>query len=157
VGLREWAVEQGLDARDPGWGKCERAVRAGPADRAAGLGRVADERLGICAALRATREMREIPGEPEQLELEREPERVERRTGVHRREAVEEIEEPGQRLEGPRVCLLLGEQAQHRLRAEQPDPEPVLLLPRLAMRAEELDARHSLQLPRALVQHQLDV
>src|SRR6476646_9460101 len=48
------------------------------------------------------------------------------------------VEETGQRLEPARVAFLLGEQAQHRLSADEPDREPVRMLPRGAMRADEL-------------------
>ena len=101
--------------------------------------------------------MREITGQPEQLQLEGECERVERRATGQRLEVVEEIEEARERLKRARIRLLLREEAQHRLRAEQADSEPVLLLARLVVRTDELDSRDGLQLARALVQHQLDV
>src|SRR5437773_5421811 len=101
--------------------------------------------------------MRQVAGQPEQLELEGERERVQRRACGERLELVEEVEETRQRLERARVRLLFGEEAQHRLRGEQADAEPVLLFARLMMRAEELHSRDGLQRARALIQHQLDV
>ncbi len=102
--------------------------------------------------------MREVAGEPEELELERERERVERGPlGRAARQLVEQVEEPRQRLERARVPLLLVEQAQHRLGTDEPDAEPVRVLTGACMRADEIDAGDRAQLARALVQLQLDV
>ena len=79
--------------------------------------------------------MRQVTGEPEQLELEREREWVERRLcGRPARNRVETLEEARQRREGTLVALLLREEAQHRLGAHEPDTEPVGLVPHLVMR-----------------------
>ena len=102
--------------------------------------------------------MRQVAGEPEQLELEGEAERVERRPGGRQASGlVQEVEEAGQRAEGPRIRLLLGEEPQHRLRPDEPDREPVGVLARRAVRPDQVDARHRLQLAAALVEEQLDV
>ena len=101
--------------------------------------------------------MRQVAGEPEQLELKRERERVERRAFASRPQSFDQAEEAGQRLEGAFVPLLFGEEAQHRLGAEQADTEPVLLFAHFMVRANELDAGDGLQLARSLVEHQVDV
>ena len=100
--------------------------------------------------------MREVPGEPQQLELEREPERLQLRPGA-RRSVVKQIEEPRQRPERAVVGLLLGEETQHRLRADQPDRETVRVLPRCPVGVDELHARDRVQLAAPLVQEDLDV
>src|SRR6185437_6487232 len=69
----------------------------------------------------------------------------------------DEAKETGQRLEGAFVPLLFGEEAQHRLSAEQADTKPVLLLAHSMVRANELDAGDGLQLARSLMEHQVDV
>ena len=84
-------------------------------------------------------------------------ERIQRRASGERLEVVEQVEKTRQRLKRPRVRLLLREEAQHGLGAEQADTEPVLLLARLVVRTEKLHSRDRLQLARALIQHQLDV
>ena len=78
------ASPSGESASAPG------AVRA--ADGAAGPRQVADERRAG-TALDAAREVRQVAGEPEQLELERERERIERRRGVAGGGLVEHVEE----------------------------------------------------------------
>src|SRR5207247_2003770 len=93
----ERAVEQRLDARDPGRRQRERSVRAGTAHGAAGLRGVADERLRVGTALRAARQMREVSRQPEQLELEGEGERGERRPRLERSGNVEEGRKSRQR------------------------------------------------------------
>ena len=101
--------------------------------------------------------MREVAGEPEQLQLERENERVGGRPAGPGLELVEEIEETCQRPKRAVVRLLLGEEAQHRLGTDEADVQPVRLLPSGVVGAEQLHAGHRLQLPAALVEHQLDV
>ena len=88
-------------------------------------GRKRDERV-VRAALDARLEVRHVAGDPQQLQLEREHDRVERgaRAGP-RRDVVERVEEPGQRGEGLLVRLLLGEEPQHRLEPDHADLEPV--------------------------------
>ena len=121
--VRERAREQRLDRADPARAQPERLGlrRARAADGAAGARRVADERRIGRATLGAAREMREIAGEPQELELERQAERVERRPLRRVRGLVEEIEEARQRRERARVRLLLGEQPEHRLGADEAD------------------------------------
>jgi len=102
--------------------------------------------------------VRQVTGEPEQLQLEREPERVELRPSPGAvLEPVEEAEEPGQRLERARVRLRLGEQPQHRLEADQADPEAVGVLARGVVRPDQVRARHRLELAGALVEQELHV
>ena len=55
------------------------------------------------------------------------------------------------------VRLLLGEQAQHRLRGDEPDVEAVGLLAARMVRAQQRDAGDRLQVAAALVELQLDV
>ena len=125
------------------------------ADGAAGARREADE-LGL-AALDAARHVRQVAGDPEELQLEREHERVERRALGARRRLVEQVEEARERGERPLVRLGLAEEAQHRLGADQPHVEAVPVLARRAVGAQQLDAGDRLQLPAALVQHQLNM
>src|SRR5919197_2767843 len=102
--------------------------------------------------------MRQVPGQPEQLQLERERERVER--GPNRRETrrrVEQIEKPRECAERALVGLLLDEQAQHRLGADQPDVESIRVIANELMRRDQLDASHRLELPASLVEQELYV
>ena len=94
-GVGERAREQRLDPGDALGAERERLRlrRAGAADRAARARRVADERRVVGAAFGAARQVRQVAGEPEQLELEREPERVERRALGRVRRLVEQVEE----------------------------------------------------------------
>ena len=80
-GVGQRPREERLDPRDPVGSECERfgRRRATRADSASGARRVADERLPLRAALGAGGDVRQVAGQPEQLELEREPERVEGR------------------------------------------------------------------------------
>src|SRR5690606_12293397 len=135
----------------------ERAARVRSADGPAGARREPDEvRLG--SALDARTHVREVAGEPEELQLKGERERVD---GVRRldpdRPAVEEVEEPRQRLERRRLRLGLGVEPQHRLGADEADPEAVRLLSHLAVRPEQLDARHGRELTRPAMEEELDV
>ena len=104
--------------------------RAARADGAAGARGVADERFSLGAALGAGGHVRQVAGQPEQLELEREPERIERGSVGRMRRLIEKVEEPRQCGERPLVRLLLAEQPQHRLGADHPDREPVVVLAR---------------------------
>ncbi len=112
----------------------------------------------VAAALDAALEVRDVAGEPQKLELERERERIERRASPHAcRNRVHCREEPRQRLERALVALLLDEEPQHRLGADEPDGEAVRILARRPMRVDERDAGDRVQLARALVEEQLDV
>ncbi len=85
-------------------------------------------------------------------------ERVERRRAAPPgRGFVDDVEEPRQGRERALVPLLLGEEPKHRLGADQPDPEPVRILARRPVRADELDARDRLQLSASLVEDELHV
>src|SRR5581483_7376814 len=96
--------------------------------------------------------------EPQELELERERERLECRPAACAEPGdVDEVEEPRQRREGAGVRLRLAEELEHRLRADERDAEARPLLPRLAVRGEELRPGDRLQLARPLVQQELDV
>src|SRR5262245_60829946 len=154
--VRQRGREQALDAQDAFSRQRQRARAAALADRAAGRGRVADERpLG--PALGTARQVRQVAGEPEQLQLEREHERVERRLRPAHLRAVENIQKPCQRLERARVSLLLREEPQHRLEPDEPHGQPVGLLARPTVRTDERRAGHGPQLAAPLVEHQLDV
>ena len=131
--------------------------RARRAHRPAGAREVADEPVHA-AALDAALEMRDVAGEPQELELERERDRIERGTSARARpDRVHRREEPRQRLERALVPLLLDEQPQHRLRADEPDREAVRILARRPMRVDERDAGDGVQLAGALVEEELDV
>src|SRR5262249_12100861 len=127
-GIGERRREEPLDPREAVRRERERATRMRPADCAAGARREADE-LADGAALDARRHVRKVAREPGELELERERERVERGPAAGRLDLVEEVEEARERRERPLVPLGLAEEPQHRLRPDQPDAEPVRLLP----------------------------
>ena len=100
--------------------------------------------------------MRDVPGEPQQLELEPEGHWIERGTPARaRRNRIHRREEPRQRLEGTLVALLLDEEAQHGLGADEPDREAVRILACGTMRIDERDASHGVQLAGALMQEEL--
>jgi hypothetical protein len=103
--------------------------------------------------------VRLVAGEPEQLELEGEPERLERRARRpgRRFECTGELEESQQRCERALVRLLLGEEAQHRFGAAERHPQPMRILARLSMRPDQVDGRDRLQLTAALMQLEVDV
>ena len=155
--LGERPAQQRVDGGDAGAGERDRAGGAAAADGAACAGRVADERGLRLAALRAARDVREVAREPQQLELEGERERLVRRAGGGRLRVVEQVEEARQRGERARVPLLLAEEAEHRLRADEARAEPVRVLARRVVRADQLDARDRLELAASLVEHELDV
>ena len=116
-----------------------------------------DERLRR-AALDARLEMGHVPGHPQQLQLEREHDGIERgaRAGP-RRSLVERVEEARQRREGLLVRLLLGEEPQHRLEPDHPDLEPVGIRADAVVRADERRAGDGVELAAALVEDELDV
>ena len=101
--------------------------------------------------------MRQVAGEPEQLELEREDERIERRPPVAGLHLVEEVEEAREGDKGPVVPLLLREELQHGLEADEADRQTIVAVARGAVRTDQLDARDRLQLPPPLVEDELDV
>ena len=102
--------------------------------------------------------MWDVAREPQELQLKAEREWIEPGTTSRaRRQGIDGREESCERLERALVLLLLDEEAQHRLGADQPDREPVGILTRRAVRVDERDASDSLELSRALVQQQLDV
>ena len=149
--------DQRRDPAQPVRRERDRAAAAVGADRAAGGGGEADEPL-FRPALDAAVEVRHVAGEPEQLQLEREHERVERRPRRSARgDHVEPVEKARQRRECALVRLLLGEELQHRLGADQPDREPIGILARLVVGGAQVGSGHRLQLAGALVEHQLDV
>ena len=90
--------------------------------------------------------MRQIAGEPEELELERERERIERRPLGGVRRVVEHVEEADERGERALVLLLLGEEPEHRLGADQADAQPVEVVAGRLVVVDEIDARDRLQL-----------
>jgi hypothetical protein len=99
--------------------------RARCADGAAGPREVPDERVGS-AALDAALEVRHVPGEPKELQLEREREWIEPGAAAQAGgDRVHRGEEPRQSLERALVPLLLDEQPEHRLGADEPDREAI--------------------------------
>ena len=144
-----------LDRREPFCGEVERVAGVVAAHGATGTRGEADE-PGL-AALDAARQVRQVAREPEQLQLEGEDERVERRALRARRRVVEQVEEPRERGEGALVRLRLAEEAQHRLGADQADVQAVAVLAGGVVRAQELDPGDRLELAGSLVEHQLDV
>ena len=130
--------------------------RARAAHGSAGARRVSGERRSV-AALRAALEMRQVAGEPEELQLERDRERVELRLAGAPGDIVGEVEEAGEGVERALVRLLLLEQLQHRLRARERDPEPVRVVAGRLVRADQVDARDRAELATSLVQRELDV
>ena len=156
VRVDEWRCKEPFDPRDALRGQRERARATTLADRSAGLRGIADERP-FGPAFGAARQMREVPREPEQLQLEGEDERIERRLGPARLGAVQDVEKPRQRLEGARVPLLLDEEPEHRLEPDQTDGQAVRVLASLAVRPHERGPGHGRQLSAPLVEHQLDV
>jgi hypothetical protein len=109
------------------------------------------------AAVRAAREVRQVTRKPEQLQLERERERIERRPRKTFGQLIDEVEETSDRSERSGIPLLLGEQTQHRLCADQPDPEAVSHVTRRVVRAHQIDPGNRLELPGPLVQKHVDV
>src|SRR5207253_10511433 len=91
-GFGERPLEQPLDSKQPVSGERQRAVGAGLAYRPSRLGRVAGE-AGLRAALGTARHVRQIAGQPEQLQLEREHEWVDAGRVLGRPDPVEEVEE----------------------------------------------------------------
>src|SRR5437763_40144 len=71
AGVRERRRQQELDPGEPFRRERERALRMGAADGASRAGREADE-LAHCAALDTRRHVRQVAGEPEELQLKRE-------------------------------------------------------------------------------------
>ena len=120
--------------------------RAACADGAPGTGQVAGEVRGL-AALDARLQVREVPREPQELELERKCQRVERRAAAHAgRQRVQDGQEARHRLERALVPLLLDEEPEHRLRADEPDGEPIGILTRGPVRVDERRAGDRVQL-----------
>src|SRR5439155_17857601 len=103
-------------------------------------------------------DVRQVARKPEQLQLERESEGFQCRPPRRRaRQLVEEVEEAGQGLERARVRLLLRKESQHRLAADEADPEPVRILSRVRMRLDQVDAGDRVQLAAPLVEEGLHV
>src|SRR5205085_11248540 len=123
------------------------ARRTGRVHAAHGAARASGERLERVGrtALDAARQVRQVPGEPEQLQLEAEDERIDGRSCRRGGRLVEQVEEACERAEGPLVRLRLAEEPQHRLGADQADVEAVRLLAAQAVRAQQLDAGDRLQ------------
>src|SRR5206468_625062 len=106
----------------------------------------------------AALELREIAGQPEQLELKGERQRVERRTSAQAgRNRVDCGEEARDRLEGTLVLLLLDEQSEHGLGPDEPDREAIGVFTCRPVRVDERRAGDGVQLAGALVQQELDV
>ena len=73
----------------------------------------------------------DVAGEPQKLQLKGECEWIEPGTTSRAgRQSVDSREESRERLERALILLLLDEEAQHRLGADEPDREPVGILTR---------------------------
>jgi len=94
----------------------------------------------------------QVPGEPEQLQLEGEDERIGSRAARAGLELVEEVEEACQRPERALVRLLLREEAQHRLGADEAGIQAIRVLTGGMVRAEELRTGDRLELAATLAQ-----
>jgi hypothetical protein len=102
--------------------------------------------------------MRQVAGEPEELELKREHERLERRLGREvDGELVEEVEKARQAVKGLRVWVMLEEEPEHRLEPDLPYGEAVRVGPRGVVRTDEIGAGDSGELSSAFVKEKLDV
>ena len=138
-------------------GRQRDAARAGAADGAAGGRREAHERHALAAAACAGAEPGCEAGQPVQLQLEREQQRIEGDVARGGRVAVEHVEQAAERGEHPRRRVALGEHLQQRLAAGAGDARPHGLLADVVVRRERVDATDRMQLPAALVQHERDV
>jgi len=116
---RERLLEERPDPEEARFGDGQRVGGALPADRAPGARGERNQRLRLAAG-RAAGQVREVAGQPEELELEGEDERLQRRLrGQLRLDLVQEVEEARERVERLRLRLLLDEEAEDGL-------EPVL-------------------------------
>ena len=73
------------------------------------------------------------------------------------RRLVEQLEEPRHRAERALVRLLLWKEAEHRLGADHPNREAVVVLARLVVGVDELHARHGLEIAAAAMEDELDM
>ena len=103
--------------------------------------------------------MRQGAREREELELEREDERVERRPAPPAcwLALVERVEEPRQREERTVALLLLREEPQHRLQPDEADLEPVAVGAVPVVRSDERRAGDRAELAAAPVERELNV
>src|SRR4051795_1935274 len=155
--LRQRALEKAANRFEALRGHGERARAAFRAHASSGLCREADERF-LLPARGAPGEVREVAREPEQLQLKREDERVERRLGGQRRlDVVEKVEEARERIEGGRVRVLLDEEAEHSLEADVAHRHAVAVDAPALVGAQKVGAPHCAQLSPPLVQHELDM
>ena len=117
------------------------------------------ERNETCfgAALDAASEVRQEPGEPEELQLEGEDERVERGPARLRIAGVQSVEEPGQRQEGAVVVLFLGEQLEHGLEPDEAHLEAVRISSDGVVRPYERGAGDRSELTTTPMDGELDV
>ena len=100
--------------------------------------------------------MWKVAGQPEKLELEREPERVQLGTSGDTR-LVEQIEEPGEGREDAVVLLLLGEEAEDGLGADEADGEPQRVVADRGVWTNERGTRHRSELAAAMMENELDM
>src|SRR6185503_17802717 len=155
--LRQRALEEAANRFEAVRGHGKRARAALRAHASSRLCREADERL-LLPARGAPGEVREVAREPEQLQLEREYERVERGLGGQRGlDVVEEVEETSQRIEGGRIRVLLDKEAEHRLEADVTHRHAIAVDAPTLVGAQKVRAAHRVELPPPLVQHELDV
>jgi glutaredoxin 3 len=150
--LEERSNSEEAGLRDPNGG--DGAVVA---DRPSRPSREPHERLRVATG-RTAREMRKVAGEPEELQLEGEHERLQGRLGRKRRiDIVQQVEKAGERMEGRWLRLLLDEEPQHGLEPDVPDRQSVWIGSRGVMRADELGAPDRVQIASPLVQQELDM
>ena len=156
-GTRERRPQQRLDHGD---GVLRQADRAGAGARAAHRSparREIPDEIALGTALDTAPEVRQIAGEPQELQLEPERQRVDGRTGRQRGQLVERVQEPCERRERPLVRLLLGVEPQHRLQPDQPDLQAIRVRARAVVRADEGGAGHRVELAAAVMEDELDV
>jgi hypothetical protein len=150
--LRQRPSQERVDAAQAFGRDRQGAVCACSADDAAGAGREAGDRF-VRPTLGTAAGVRQVAGEPEQLELEREAERLELRPrsrfAVRR---VQYVEEADNGRKDALVSLLVGEQAKHRLGPDQAHGEPVRAFADRGMWPHERGSGHRRQLAAALVE-----
>ena len=130
------------------------------ADCAAGSCRESDKR-SVGAAAGAAGEMRQIPGEPQELELEGEREWIEHGpvppSCSRSFWTVQNVEEAHERVERTGILVMLDEQPQNGLEPDVAHRRSVGIARQALMRPEEVDARHGPELAAALVELNVDV
>lgn len=156
--IGERPLEEPADALETLRRERNRACLAARANGSACPWREADQGA-VVPARRAAGQVREVPGEPEQLELKRENERIQtgRRGEVGRRSLVEDVQEAGQGVEGTWILVVLQEEPQDCLEPDMADGEPEPVGAARVMRTHKVDTGDRVQLAAPLVEDDLDV